>query len=313
MSFDLSSLTQMVETHGHIARILIADHKGSSPREAGTSMLVWDTGFSGTIGGGALEYQAVQNAQKQLQNNALTSMERIPLGPNLGQCCGGAVTLVTECFSQKNLPDDTAIFARPIKPNTPEPLWIKRAKANTRNGAEIPTTQLQDGWLIEAIAQPLQPIWIYGAGHVGRAIIDTLQGLPYDITWVDTKANRFPENIPENVTQLIAQNPALAAKHAPVNAQHYILTYSHALDLELCHAILGHSFKSLGLIGSKTKHARFTAKLQNLGHSSAQISRIICPIGDPSLGKEPKAIALGITSALIRERATVTAQKEAHL
>ena len=313
MSFDLSSLAQAMDRHGQVARILIADHKGSSPREAGTSMLVWDTGDSGTIGGGALEYQAVKFARKQLYNNALTTVQSIPLGPNLGQCCGGSVTLVTECFSLSNLPEETTYFARPIKPNTPEPLWVKRNLANVRNGAEILGTQLQDGWLVEPIAQPHQPVWIYGAGHVGRAIIDTMQGLPFDITWIDTNADRFPDHIPETVMQLIAQNPALVAKHAPHNAKHYILTYSHALDLELCHAILSHSFKSLGLIGSKTKHARFTTKLQALGHSRTQISRIICPIGDPTLGKEPKAIALGITSALIRERANVTALKEALL
>ncbi|MBL4749491.1 MAG: xanthine dehydrogenase accessory protein XdhC [Amylibacter sp.] len=313
MSFDLSSLTQAVDAHGHVARILIASHKGSSPREAGTSMLVWDAGFYGTIGGGALEYQAVEMAQKHLQSKTLTSVQRIPLGPNLGQCCGGSVTLVTECFTQANLPQTDTIFARPIQVGSPEPLWVKRNLANARNGAETPDTQLQDGWLVESISQPLQPVWIYGAGHVGRAIIDTLQGLPFDITWVDTKGARFPADIPENVTQLVAQNPALAAIHAPHDAQHFILTYSHAIDLELCHAILSNSFKSVGLIGSKTKHARFITKLQNLGHSAPQISRIICPIGDPSLGKEPKAIALGITSALIRERANVTAQKEAQI
>jgi xanthine dehydrogenase accessory factor len=313
VSFDLSSLTQAVAEHGQVARILIADHKGSSPRGSGTSMLVWDSGFSGTIGGGALEYQAIADAQKKLQNKALTSVQRIPLGPNLGQCCGGSVTLVTECFTQNNLPAEATLFARPVKPNTPEPLWVKRARSGARNGAETPDTQLQDGWLVEPVAQSPQPVWIYGAGHVGRAIIDTLQGLPFAITWVDTNVNRFPDLIPENVTQLIAQNPAQAAIHAPHDAKHFILTYSHALDLELCHAILGHSFKSVGLIGSKTKHVRFTTKLQALGHTHTQISRIICPIGDPSLGKEPKAIALGITSTLIRERTKVTAQKEALL
>jgi len=313
VSFDLSSLAQAVDNHGQVARILIAEHKGSSPREAGTSMLVWGTGFSGTIGGGALEFQAVKSARKQLHDNALTNVQRIPLGPNLGQCCGGSVTLVTEYFSQSNLPKETIHYVRPVKPNTPEPLWVKRNLANVRNGTETLDTHLQDGWLVEPITQPHQPVWIYGAGHVGRAIIDTMQGLPFDITWIDTNADRFPDHIPETVTQLIAHNPALVAKHAPHNTQHYILTYSHALDLELCHAILGHSFKSLGLIGSKTKHARFTAKLQNLGHSPTQISRIVCPIGDPTLGKEPKAIALGITSALIRERANVTTLKEALL
>ena len=313
MSFDLVSLTAAVDTHGTVARILIANHKGSSPRETGTSMLVWNTGFSGTIGGGALEYQAIKSAQKQMRNKALTSVQRIPLGPNLGQCCGGSVILVTECFSHANLPQADRIFARPIKSGALEPLWVKRRQANTRNGAETSGIHFQDGWLIEPISQPHQPVWIYGAGHVGRAIIDTLLGLPFDITWVDTGADRFPGDLPETVTQLIARNPALAARHAPQDAQHFILTYSHALDLELCHAILGHSFKSLGLIGSKTKRARFTSKLLALGHTHSQISRIICPIGDPKLGKEPKAIALGIASVLLKERANVAAQKEALL
>lgn len=313
MSFDLKSLVDAVAEHGRVARILIAEHKGSAPREAGTSMLVWDTGFSGTIGGGALEYQAIATAQKQLENKHITSTQRIPLGPNLGQCCGGSVTLLTECFSQTNLPEVGAFFARPTGQDALEPLWLKRSMANTRNGTETTQLQFKDGWLIESITQAHQPVWIYGAGHVGRAIIDSLQGLPYDVTWVDTNTNRFPDLISENVTQLIALNPAQVAKHAPHNAQHYILTYSHAIDLELCHAILSHSFKSVGLIGSKTKHARFTTKLKNLGHTDTQISRIICPIGDPSLGKEPKAIALGITTALLQERTAISAKKEVFL
>jgi len=310
VSFDLTTLTNAIEAHGQVARILIANHKGSSPRESGTSMLVWEDGFTGTIGGGALEYQAVGLAQKKMRSKCLINVKHIPLGPNLGQCCGGSVTLVTEYFSKTNLPQANNVFARPMKPNTPEPLWVKRTEAKARNGTMTPDTHLQDGWLVEPIAQPHEPVWIYGAGHVGRAIIDTLQGLPFDITWIDTATKRFPTQIPKHVTQLIAQNPALVAKHAPHDAQHFILTYSHALDLELCHAILDHGFKSLGLIGSKTKHARFTSKLRNLGHSQAQIARIICPIGDPSLGKEPKAIALGITTALLKEHKSIAAQKE---
>jgi xanthine dehydrogenase accessory factor len=313
VSFNLISLTEAVVAHGRVARILIADHKGSSPREAGTSMLVWAAGFFGTIGGGALEHQAIKAAQNQLKDTIPPTIHKIPLGPSLGQCCGGSVTLVTECFTQANLPQPGDIYARAVKPNTPEPLWVKHAKANARNGAETPETKLQNGWLVEPVAKPRQPVWIYGAGHVGRAIIDSLQGLPFAATWVDTNATRFPGLIPDDVTQLIATNPALVAKHAPSDAQHFILTYSHALDLELCHAILGHSFKSIGLIGSKTKHARFTAKLLALGHTHSQISRIICPIGDPSLGKEPKAIALGIACALVKERSRMSAHKEARL
>ena len=83
-------------------------------------------------------------------------------------------------------------------------------------------------------------------------------------------------------------------------AEHLVLTYSHALDLELCHRILGHGFARLGLIGSATKAARFRARLHDLGHLPVEIQRIACPIGDTSLGKHPQAIALGVATELLR-------------
>ena len=131
------------------------------------------------------------------------------------------------------------------------------------------------------------------------------------MTWIDTDRSRFPQEIRPDVTPLIAADPGRVVRHAPDDADHLILTYSHALDLELCHRILGRPFRTLGLIGSKTKRARFWTKLQALGHSPAQISRINCPIGDPALGKEPKAIALGVAAGLIRSTAQNSARKEA--
>ena len=229
-------------------RITVTKTAGSAPRDAGTQMLVWADRSEGTIGGGTLEWEAMAQARRMLQAGRKMHQARIPLGPALGQCCGGSVSLVWE-------------------------------------EAEAMTTP------------PARPLWIYGAGHVGRALVHVMAPLPeFAITWVDTHADRFPHT---EVTTLVAADPAQAVKHASTDADHLILTYSHEIDLALCHAVLTHGFHSAGLIGSATKWARFRTRLAALGHSHAQISRIACPIGDPSLGKHPAAIALGVATAMI--------------
>jgi len=158
------------------------------------------------------------------------------------------------------------------------------------------------GYALEAVeATPARaPLWIYGAGHVGRALVNVMAPLPeFAITWVDTAADRFPAVIPDDVTELVAADPVRAVAHVPDAAAHLVLTYSHEIDLALCHAILSRPFTSAGLIGSATKWARFRRRLLALGHDPAQIARIACPIGDPSLGKHPQAIALGVATAMI--------------
>jgi xanthine dehydrogenase accessory factor len=182
------------------------------------------------------------------------------------------------------------------------PAAIARKARRMAPGA-VPLTI--DGWLIEAATPRAKILLIYGAGHVGRALVDVLYPLPgLAITWVDTAENRFPEQIPDGVTRLVAADPALAARHAPAGADHLILTYSHALDLALCDTLLRQSCASIGLIGSATKWARFRSRLAALGHGQEQISRIACPIGDPGLGKHPQAIALGVATSLLRQAQT---------
>ena len=112
-------------------------------------------------------------------------------------------------------------------------------------------------------------------------------------------------------TTLVAADPAQAVKHAPDGAAHLILTYSHEIDLALCHAILSRDFHSAGLIGSATKWARFRTRLAALGHPSAQIARIACPIGDPALGKHPAAIALGVATAMMADQSHRTRNRTA--
>jgi len=189
-------------------------------------------------------------ARDMIAEGVQTRCEVVPLGPSLGQCCGGSVTLEFSVAS--------------------------------------------------AVPAQAAPLWIWGAGHVGRAIAQVCAGLPgRDVTLIDTHTDRMPGAM-RGVTPVVAVDMPRLVPHAPAAADHLIVTYSHEIDLALCHALLGHPFASVGLIGSATKWARFRGRLLSLGHAPDQIARIACPIGDPSLGKHPQAIAVGVAAALLR-------------
>lgn len=296
--FDLPALQNALQRHGRIARIVVAAVEGSAPREVGAAMLVWRSGQSGTIGGGALEWQAVQRA-RALLNQGGTDLTRAALGPNLGQCCGGAVTLLTETY-------DTAPIGPVIARATsgqPMPLSVKRLLAEARGTGQSPSARLIQGWMVEPTKTPASPLWIWGAGHVGRALTDVLAPLPdFVLTWIDIAPDRFPPN-PKAVT-LPLHDPADAVALAPTDAQHLIVTFSHSLDLELCHRLLTHGFATCGLIGSATKWARFRSRLSALGHAPDQITRITSPIGNPAFGKTPQAIAISVAADLLSHAQT---------
>ena len=241
--------------------VTVARVQGSAPREAGTSMRVYAEGQDGTIGGGALEWEATALARDMMRHGAMQMQRVMPLGPDLGQCCGGTVTLDF-----------------------------------IRNAAQI---------------EPIEaPLWIWGAGHVGAAIARMMA--PFEdrlITLIDTTAARMPRDLPRDVAPLLAADPVRAVGHAPPDADHLILTYSHDIDLALCDALLRHGFGSAGLIGSDTKWARFRSRLHAMGHMPEQVSRIACPIGDPRLGKHPQAIALGVATAMLTFGASVKGER----
>jgi len=297
MAFDLDALRAAVHAYGTVWRVVIADLRGSSPREIGAAMLVWADGQQGSIGGGALEFTAAQAAR-----DGAPGISHHPLGPALGQCCGGAVSLVTERYDAGTLETlDGSVIARPVGPKIERPLKVARLIAEAQNKGTLPAPQLIDGWMVEPVLRPSRQIWIWGAGHVGRAIAAVLDPIPeIEITWVDTSPERFPEGGPDGPVRIPAADPALLVPHAPGTAEHLILTYSHALDLEICHRLLVHGFRYAGLIGSATKKARFRSRLAQLGHESQQIDRISCPIGDPALGKHPQIIAIGVATEVIR-------------
>ncbi|ABG33514.1 xanthine dehydrogenase accessory protein XdhC [Roseobacter denitrificans] len=306
MSFDRSALIDACRHHGLVTRVVVARVRGSAPREVGAAVLVWRAGASGTIGGGALEH-ALMAAARDIATPGYFNITRHALGPDMGQCCGGSVDIVTESFdlaAAEALPED--VIAR--GPGD-MPLPVARIKTTARNTGVLPEPALVSGWMVEPVTTPTRDIWIWGAGHVGRALISVLAPLPgVRLTWVDVTADRFPDHIPDTVTTLTAARPERLVAYAPQQAEHIIVTFSHDLDLELCHRLLHHGFRTTGLIGSATKWARFKSRLKGLGHSGASIDRITCPIGDPSLGKHPHVIALGVAADLLR-----TAARAAHL
>ena len=256
---DLQSAALFVE---------ITDTRGSTPRDAGTVMKVTATDTHGTIGGGALEYAAIAKARSMLAAGKEEETETIPLGPNLGQCCGGAVTLHYTKMPQYLRPLDR-FTVHQIRPNPAHP----------------------------------KHLWVWGAGHVGRAVIEATHPQAFKITWIDDAADRFPAHIPAHVTQTPAANMPLLAARAPTYAHHLIFTYSHEIDLALCAALLKRGGASIGLIGSETKWARFRKRLVAMGLDPAPIT---CPIGDKTLGKAPHQIADGVVQSLLCDSAKET-------
>lgn len=246
--------------------IEITATRGSAPRDAGTAMAVTAGGITGTIGGGALEHRAIATARRILATRSPGTSETIPLGPALGQCCGGAVTLR---YTYTPLPTDA-----PGNLPLPAP------------GARV------------------LPLWLWGAGHVGRAVINAAPRDAFDITWIDTGPARFPRHTPAHVAVTPAADMPLLAARAPADAHHLIFTYSHEIDLALCAALLRREAASIGLIGSATKWARFSKRLTAAGLDPRAIT---CPIGDKTLGKTPQAIAHGTLRALLAAPAKVSA------
>lgn len=238
--------------------------QGSAPREAGTVMCVGAEEIRGTIGGGALEHRAIARARIMLETGAPGFEETLPLGPGLRQCCGGAVTL------------RYAYGARPVDD-------VRRLTI--------------DPALIPAAAGG--PLWIWGAGHVGRAVVRALAPLDvFDLTWIDDAPDRFPDDVPATVTAIPAADMPRLAAHAPRQAHHLVFTYSHDIDLALCAALLRRGFGSCGLIGSATKWARFRKRLKAMQLDPFAIT---CPIGDPAAGKHPDVIAHTTALALLRQ------------
>src|SRR5471030_271526 len=245
----ISALADLQNQGEPCVLVTIIEELGSTPRNAGSKMVISAAQTFDTIGGGHLEYKAMQIARDMLvRGQQNTHLERFSLGASLGQCCGGVTVL-----------------------------------------------------LFEPMGQVQAHIAVFGAGHVGRALVPLLASLPCRVRWIDARAEEFPAQIPDGVSHIVNEYPLEEIDHLPSGSYCIVMTHNHQLDLELTAAILNRGdFGYFGLIGSKTKRVKFEHRLRERGFDSALLQRMHCPMGLSEVkGKLPIEIAVSIAAEVI--------------
>lgn len=248
--------------------VRIERSQGSVPREAGTCMVVFADAVYGTIGGGQLEFQAIAQARDRLAGAPHEpGTLRYPLGPSLGQCCGGVVWLRFEDLDAADAPG-------------------LAARLTARHS----------------------PVAVFGGGHVGRALVQALAPLPFELTWIDSRDEIFPPEVPPQVRCEHSDPVQAAVPELAPGSQVVIMSFSHAEDLDIVAACLRRQRERadlafIGLIGSRTKWATFRHRLVQRGFSEPELAAVTCPIGLPGIaGKEPEVIAASVAAQLLQQR-----------
>ena len=300
------------------ALVTVCSVAGSAPREAGTKMLVWRDGQDGTVGGGNLEFTIADQARKLIASGAAHRFQSYPLGPLLGQCCGGRVGILIERIDAASNEWLTAIAAAE---NAGHPYSIRtELQQNTiarrvvdldgtpdgagesvrltgPNGNPVDTANRIDpqGLTIVERVDPRPLLLMFGAGHVGQALAPIVSTLPFRVRWFDNRAEFAGPGVTLE-DDLVAQ-----VRAAPPDALYLVFTQSHATDYDLTRAILERNdFCYCGLIGSATKRARFEKRLVEGGIPRARLERLVCPIGNIGLtSKAPQVLAITIAAELL--------------
>lgn len=330
--------------------VLLVQAKGSTPRDAGAKMLVTRSDSFGSIGGGTLEYRAIEEARRMLRSGGdqkpMRHLQTWHLGADAGQCCGGECTLVLETVPPLHAKwlervreyQDSApcVLVTPLNghdalecegklfvaENIVEGRWpadqemiaplVRRLLISS--GKAVGTLQLVfrkpgdklPAYLLERYGPGTFRLMIFGAGHIGKAIIRVMSELPCHITWVDSRPDMFPASVPPNVTKIVSDRYELIIAEAQPDTIFLVMTHSHPLDLELCEHILRRGdFAYLGLIGSKTKRERFAKRLLQRGLGQEVVKRLTCPIGIRGIpDKDPGAIAVVVAAQILQQRNT---------
>jgi len=288
-----------------VALVTVLATEGSAPRRAGTRMTVTASGSTGTIGGGALEYQAIEQAHRILaEAPGSWRVQDWPLGPLLGQCCGGQVRLMIEHLDFDPAAWDWTDYVERRKPiatyfrGTKEP--VDRLPAEHCEAGvppPLPPRAAKPGegtiFIEPDDRRADRPLMMFGAGHVGVAIASRLPRLPFRLAWFDPRQNRaFPGVSTQDEDAMVA-----CAEAAEEGAAVLIFTHDHGLDYRLTAAALRSHATFVGLIGSQTKRARFLSRLKEEG---ADASRLTCPIGITGIAdKQPDVIAVAVLAQLL--------------
>ncbi len=316
--------------------VTVAGIRGSAPRELGAKMIVSASETFGTIGGGQLEYQATRIAAGMLDADRPV-LRSFPLGPALGQCCGGVVEILFEPLaggmpgwlrdlSALHGQHEPAVIATRISTTAPAKIVVTAGNVfGTADTIErVVTTArevLREGRqarrnvqeFYEPIISPDLNIAVFGAGHVGSAVVGALAALECNIRWVDSRRDIF-RDVPPNVLPVATDDPALEVAAMPPGSYYLVMTHSHALDFDICDRILRREDADYcGLIGSQTKSRRFVKRFRQQQMPQAMLARLVCPIGvDGITGKKPAEIAISVAAEIlqVRERKARSAQAD---
>jgi xanthine dehydrogenase accessory factor len=295
--------------------VTVAIVEGSGPREPGAKMLVTARGQHDTIGGGHLEMCAVELARAMLLDaGANARLERYALGPTLGQCCGGVVHLAFEKVDTqlggvlaglraRQREDQWRVSAidGPSSSRLLDAVCTSAPAIDRQRGTHVLRDAAGRRWLVDPCLAPRAHLLLFGAGHVGAAIVRMLGELPCTVTWIDEREDMFPNEIPANVTIEATDMPEALVAGAPPNASYLVMTHSHALDQRLSEAILARADVGwFGLIGSQTKRVQFERRMAARGLPQDRIDAMVCPVGLPGItNKLPAAIAASVCAQLL--------------
>ena len=322
----IDELSDLCAANEPAVLVTVAGIRGSAPREIGAKMIVTPTETIGTIGGGQLEYQCTRVAVG-LFDDAEMSLRSFPLGSSMGQCCGGVVEMLFEPLAAgmpgwlrdlralhgQRVP---AVVATRISRSAPAKAVVTADAVFGVEGQQV-ETELVDGaravlsgerkaarelqLFFEPVIVPDLNIAVFGAGHVGTAVVKALADLDCNIRWVDSRRDIF-RRVPANVRAIETADPPLEVAAMPAGAFYLVMTHSHSLDFEICDRILRRDdARYCGLIGSVTKRRRFEKRYRQQGMPAALIDQLTCPIGvDGISGKKPAEIAVAAAAQVLK-------------
>lgn len=263
MSITPQQLRDFLDQHHETVLLEVTEAKGSTPREAGAWMVVSPHAEIGTIGGGQLEFLSIARAREAIASGEAAAALDIPLGPEIGQCCGGRVAI-----GMRAVDDDVARSLR--------------AKAEAEYAART-------------------HVYVFGAGHVGNALGHALSLLPFRTLLVDNRAAEIARVPPGIEAKHVPVQEALV-REAPPASCFVVLTHDHDLDFLIAsEALLRDDALYVGMIGSKTKRATFKSWLLDMGHDTALLDRLTMPIGGVDVqDKRPEVIAALTAAEILR-------------
>lgn len=317
---ELSDLTAAGE---RVVLVTVAGIRGSAPREVGAKMIVTADATIGTIGGGQLEYQCTRLAVDMLGDDETPALRKFPLGSSMGQCCGGVVDILFEPIASRLpawLRDLRALHGQREPAVVVTHLQGESGKCivtasdtyggppppdiagHAREGLELGLRSRRDGdWFFEGVVGSDFNIAVFGAGHVGSAVVRSLSALDCNLRWIDSRRNVF-RAVPSNVRTTETPEPALEVAAMPPASCYLVMTHSHAIDFDICDRILRRGDAVYcGLIGSLSKRRRFEKRFGAEGMQERDLERLVCPIGVHGItGKKPAEIAVAATAEVLQ-------------